>query len=53
MYILIKQKLASKYELETCYTLDEALKLFALMRMDQDIESAEAAEMKEQSRRGR
>lgn len=38
MYALIKAKLASKFELETCYTLDEALKLYALFRMDQDIE---------------
>lgn len=48
MYILIKNRLASKYELETVYTLDEALKLFALLRMDQDIESAKAHEMKNQ-----
>lgn len=44
MYVLIKARLASKYELETCYTLDEALKLFALYRMEQDIQ---AGEMKE------
>ncbi|MCM1059084.1 MAG: hypothetical protein NC452_02195 [Eubacterium sp.] len=49
MYILIKNRLASKLELETVYTLDEALKLFALLRMDQDIESAKAYEMKNQS----
>lgn len=50
MYILIKNRLASKYELETIYTLDEALKLYALLRMDQDIESAKAYEMKNQQR---
>lgn len=50
MYILIKNRLASKYELETIYTLDDALKLFALMRMDQDIESAKAYEIKNQQR---
>ena len=41
MYILIKARLASKYELETCYTLDEALKLYALYQMDLDIQQAE------------
>jgi len=46
MYILIKARLASKTELDTAYTLDEALKLYALYRMDQDIELAQAEEMK-------
>lgn len=46
MYILIKAKLASMYELDTCYTLDEALKLFALYRMDQDIQAAETEELR-------
>lgn len=50
MYILIKNRLASKFELETVYTLDEALKLFALLRMDQDIENAKTYELKNQSR---
>ncbi len=50
MYILIKNRLASKLELETVYTLDEALKLFALLRMDQDIENAKAYELKSQNR---
>ena len=40
MYILIKGGLASKLELETVYTLDEAIKLYALYRMDKDIEKA-------------
>jgi hypothetical protein len=48
MYILIKAHLASKYELETCYTLDEALKLFALYRMDQDIQAAGIEESRAQ-----
>ena len=47
MYILIKERLCSKYELETVYTLDEALKLFALYQMQKDIEVAQALEMKE------
>lgn len=38
MYILIKARLASKAELETVYTLDEALKLYALYSMDMDVE---------------
>ena len=41
MYILIKARLASKYELENWYTLDEALKLYALHKMDQDMQNAE------------
>lgn len=46
MYTLIKAKWASKMELETCYTLDEALKLYALYTMDSDIERAQAEELK-------
>lgn len=33
------------WELKNCYTLDEALKLYALVRMDNDIESARSKEM--------
>ncbi len=51
MYILIKAKLASMEELKTCYTLGEALKLYALYSMDMDIERAKIAEMNEE--RGR
>lgn len=46
MYVLIKARLASKMELETCYTLEEALKLYALYQMEMDIESAKSEEMK-------
>ena len=46
LYTLIKSKYASKWELETCYTLNEALKLYALYTMDADIERAQAEEMK-------
>ncbi len=46
MYILIKARIASKLELETVYTLNEALKLYALYRMDVDIESGQAEELK-------
>lgn len=46
MYILIKARLASKLELETVYTLDEALKLYALYCMEADIERAQVEEIK-------
>lgn len=46
MYVLIKARMASKAELETVYTLDEALKLYALYSMDADIERAQAEELK-------
>ena len=45
MYALIKAGKATMLELKTCYTLDEALKLYALMRMDSDIEAAQSKEM--------
>lgn len=47
MYTLIKARLASKQELETWYTLDEALKLYALHRMDIDIDYAKSMELQE------
>ena len=46
MYILIKAGLASKWELETCYSLDEALKLYALYIRDLDIQRIQAEEMR-------
>lgn len=49
MYTLIKAKIASKSELETVYTLDEALKLYALYRMDQDIERGQAEDMRRET----
>lgn len=52
MYILIKARLASMEELKTCYTLGEALKLYALYSMDLDIERAQVAEMNEERGRG-
>mgnify|MGYP001144452329 CR=1 FL=1 len=48
MYILIKSRLAS---LETVYTLDEALKLYALHCMDMDIERGQAEELKAQQQK--
>ena len=47
MYSLIRAKLASKKELEEYYSLDEALKLYALHRMDVDIERIQAEELME------
>ena len=47
MYILIKAKVASKFELENWYTLDEALKLYALYKRDMDIQAMQADELKE------
>lgn len=41
MYTLIKARVASKSELEEYYTLDEALKLYALYCMDADIKNAQ------------
>jgi len=50
MYLLIKAKLASMEELKNCYTLDEALKLYALYQMDQHIERCQADEIREKSK---
>ena len=46
MWLLIGMGLASKMELDEYYTLDEALKLFALYRMRSDIEAFHAEELK-------
>ncbi len=46
MYVLIKAGLASKWELESCYSLDEALKLYALYVRDLDIQRMQVEEMK-------
>ena len=45
MYILIKARLATMTELKETYTLDEALKLYALYEMEQDIESGRARDI--------
>ncbi len=50
MYILIKARLASMYELQNVYTLDEALKLYALYLMELDIEKGRADELKKEGR---
>ena len=45
MYVLIKARLATMWELKTCYTLDEALKLYALYSMEKDVEAGRAKEL--------
>ena len=45
MYVLIKARLASMYELQEVYTLDQALKLYALFEMEKDIEKGRADEL--------
>lgn len=50
MYNLIRAKIASKSELEEAYTLDEALKLYALWSMERDIEIARLEESKSKNR---
>ena len=47
MYTLIKARLASMTELKEIYTLDEALKLYALYEMENDIEYARSKEIME------
>lgn len=46
MYSLIKARLATKFELDNSYTLDEALKLYALYERDCDIQRAKSEEMR-------
>lgn len=45
MYSLIQNHLASMQELKTVYTLDEALKLHALMQMRYDIDRQRSEEL--------
>ena len=53
MYTLIKAQLASMQELKEYYTLDEALKLYALYMMEVDIEHCRNEEMKNEARRAK
>lgn len=46
MYLLIKARLASMWELRNVYTLDEALKLYALYEMELDVERGKAEEIR-------
>ena len=47
MYALIGAKVTTRFELEEYYDLDDALKLYALWRMTQDIEAIEADELRD------
>lgn len=49
-YILIKAGIASMQELKEYYTLDEALKLYALYLMERDVEKGRADELERRSR---
>jgi acyl-CoA-binding protein len=51
MYNLIKSKTVTMTELKETYTLDEALKLYALIRMGADIEYQKAKNLKNKKRR--
>lgn len=53
MYTLIKAQLASMQELKEYYTLDEALKLYALHEMEVDIERCRNDDMKNETRRAK
>ena len=48
--MLISSKIVSKFELEEYYTLDEALKVYALWRMQCDIEAAQVKELEKNSK---
>ena len=50
---IIKSKTASRWELENIYTLDDALKLYTLIKIDSDIQMAHANESKEKTGRRR
>ena len=53
MFVLIKEGICSKYELDNCYTLTDFLKLYSLWKMSKDIEAAKYREMEtERERRG-
>ncbi len=49
-YILIKAGIASMQELKECYTLDEALKLYALYLMERDVEKGRADELERRNK---
>lgn len=47
MYSLVTAKVATMTELKFVYTLDEALKLYALHQMGKDIERGQAEELRQ------
>lgn len=50
MYILIKARLASMLELQNVYTLDQALKLYALYEMELDVEKGRNDEIERRAK---
>lgn len=51
MYALITGNLATMTELKYVYTLDEALKLYALNRMNKDIERGMNEELRQSAKK--
>ena len=51
MYVLVKNRFASMTELKETYTLDEALKLYALYQMEQDIQNGLSEELRRKTER--
>ena len=52
LYALIKARVASMYELKEYYTLSEALKLYALVSFDNDVQRMQMDDMKDIRGRG-
>ena len=50
MYVLINAQKASMAELQSVYTLDQALKLYAIHEMGLDIEKGRADELERRNR---
>lgn len=53
MYVLIKERVATMWELKNVYTLGEALKLHALIQMEKDIERCQSEDIRSESDRRR
>ena len=53
MWMMVGMKVATKAELEDSYDLDEALKMFSLWQMGQDIQAAKIDEATKKTKRGR
>ncbi len=51
MYQMIHAQIVSMYELQNCYSLDDALKLYAIFKMNIDIQSCKNKELAEKTRR--
>lgn len=51
MYVMIKDGIVTMSELKEVYTLDEALKLYAIYKMNKDIERAKYDEMDKKNKK--